>query len=67
MAEGKPVVFSLKVLDTPEERATVACMALMLFVGTGTSFLLPLYMQVVQGMTGIATSFSIIPLSLIHI
>ncbi len=64
MAEGKPVVFSLKVLDTPEERATVACMALMLFVGTGTSFLLPLYMQVVQGMTGIATSFSIIPYTL---
>jgi len=64
MAENKPVVFSLKVLDTPQERATVACMALMLFVGTGTSFLLPLYMQVVQGMTGIATSFSIIPYTL---
>ncbi len=64
MAEGKPVVFSLKVLDTPEERATVACMALMLFVGTGTSFLLPLYMQVVQGLSGIATSFSIIPYTL---
>lgn len=64
MAEGKPVLFSLKVLDTPEERATVWCMATMLFVGTATSFLLPLYMQVVQGMTGIQTSLSIIPYTL---
>ena len=50
--------------STHTSQATVACMALMLFVGTGTSFLLPLYMQVVQGMTGIATSFSIIPYTL---
>lgn len=64
MAEDKPVLFSLKVLDTPEERATVWCMATMLFVGTATSFLLPLYMQVVQGLTGMQTSLAIIPYTL---
>lgn len=64
MAEGKPVLFSLKVLDTPEERATVWCMATMLFVGTAASFLLPLYMQVVQGLTGMQTSLAIIPYTL---
>jgi MFS family permease len=33
----------------------------MLFVGTAVSFLLPLYMQTVQGFTGIQTSLAIIP------
>lgn len=64
MEDGKPVIFSLEVLDTPQERAVVFCMATMLFVGTAASFLLPLYMQVVQGMTGIQTSFAIIPYTL---
>ncbi|HQZ47074.1 MAG TPA: MFS transporter, partial [Microbacteriaceae bacterium] len=40
------------------------CMAIMLFVGTAANFLIPLYMQVVQGLTGIQTSFSIIPYTL---
>ncbi len=64
MAEQKAPLFSLEVLDTPEERATVWSMATMLFVGTAASFLLPLYMQVVQGLNGLQTSFSIIPYTL---
>ena len=39
-------------------------MATMLFVGTAANFLIPLYMQVVQGLSGIETSFSIIPYTL---
>ncbi|HYO88562.1 MAG TPA: MFS transporter, partial [Candidatus Limnocylindrales bacterium] len=64
MDEGKPPIFSLKVLDTPQERAVVYSMSIMLFVGTAASFLLPLYMQTVQGLNGIQTSLSIIPYTL---
>ena len=64
MDEGLPVLFSLDVLRSTRERSIVACMALMLFIGTATSFLLPLYMQVVQGLSGFETSLSIVPYTL---
>ncbi|WP_374007010.1 MFS transporter [Leifsonia sp. LS-T14] len=57
---GSPI-FDLRVLRSRSELAITACMAIMLFVGTAANFLLPLYMQVVQGLSGIETSFSIIP------
>lgn len=54
-------IFDLRVLATSSELAVTACMSIMLFVGTAANFLIPLYMQMVQGLTGIQTSFSIIP------
>ncbi|RLP77536.1 MFS transporter [Mycetocola tolaasinivorans] len=62
--EGKPRIFDLRVLASGSERAVVACMATMLFVGTAANFLIPLYIQVVQGRTSLETSFSIIPYTL---
>ncbi|MDI9890905.1 MULTISPECIES: MFS transporter [unclassified Microbacterium] len=59
--EGAPRIFDLRVLASGTELAITACMSIMLFVGTAANFLIPLYMQVVQGLTGIQTSFSIIP------
>ena len=64
MDAGEPPLFSLDVLRSSKERSIVACMALMLFIGTATSFLLPLYMQVVQGYSGWKTSISIVPYTL---
>lgn len=54
-------IFDLRVLASGSELAITACMAIMLFVGTAANFLIPLYLQVVQGLSGIQTSFSIIP------
>ena len=59
-----PRIFDLRVLATGSERAVTACMAIMLFVGTAANFLIPLYIQVVQGRSSIQTSFSIIPYTL---
>lgn len=64
MDDGEPPLFSLEVLRSSKERSIVACMAIMLFIGTATSFLLPLYMQVVQGFSGWKTSLSIVPYTL---
>lgn len=57
-------IFDLRVLATRSELSVTACMGLMLFVGTAANFLIPLYMQMVQGLSGIETSFSIIPYTL---
>ncbi|TXK18963.1 MFS transporter [Homoserinibacter sp. GY 40078] len=57
-------IFDLRVLRSNRELMITACMAIMLFVGTAANFVIPLYMQVVQGLTGIETSFSIIPYTL---
>ncbi|QAY74839.1 MFS transporter [Agromyces protaetiae] len=62
--EGKPRIFDLRVLATGSERAITLCMGTMLFVGSAANFLIPLYMQVVQGRTGLETSFAIIPYTL---
>ncbi len=59
--KGKTQLFDLRVLASSEEKATTAAMATMLFIGTAANFLIPLYMQVVQGLSSIQTSFSIIP------
>ncbi|UOE43367.1 MFS transporter [Agromyces larvae] len=60
-SESRARIFDLRVLQTRGELAITACMGIMLFVGTAANFIIPLYMQVVQGLTGIETSFSIIP------
>ena len=62
--EDRPRIFDLRVLATGSERAVTACMATMLFVGTAANFLIPLYIQVVQGRSSIETSFAIIPYTL---
>lgn len=61
MAEQRVPLVNLDIVREPSERATVMVMGLMLFVGTAVSFLMPLYMQVVQGFVGIQVSFAIVP------
>ncbi len=63
-AEKKPRIFDLRVLATGSERAVTICMATMLFVGTAANFLIPLYIQVVQGRTSFETSIAVIPYTL---
>lgn len=63
-AEGKPRIFDLRVLATGAERAVTICMGTMLFVGTAANFLIPLYIQVVQGRTSFETSIAVIPYTL---
>ncbi len=58
---GLPQIFDLDVLKSGAERATTFCMAAMLFIGTAANFLIPLYIQIVQGRSSFETSLSIIP------
>jgi predicted MFS family arabinose efflux permease len=61
MAEQKVPLVNLDIVREPAEKATIWVMGIMLFVGTAVSFLMPLYMQVVQGFVGIQVSFAVIP------
>jgi MFS family permease len=63
-AQGRPQIFDLDVLKTGSEKATTFAMAAMLFVGTAANFLIPLYIQIVQGQTSFQTSIAIIPYTL---
>lgn len=60
-AKGRPQIFDLDVLKSSSEKATTFCMAAMLFIGTAANFLIPLYIQIVQGRSSLETSLSIIP------
>lgn len=63
-AADKPQIFDLDVLKSGSEKATTFCMAAMLFIGTAANFLIPLYIQIVQGRSSFETSLSIIPYTL---
>lgn len=63
-AGGRPRIFDLRVLATGSERAVTICMGTMLFVGTAANFLIPLYIQVVQGRSSFETSLAVIPYTL---
>ncbi len=63
-AEGRPQIFDLDVLKDPSDKATTLAMSAMLFVGTAANFLIPLYLQIVQGRTSFETSIAVIPYTL---
>jgi len=63
-AAGRPQIFDLDVLKSGSEKATTFSMAAMLFVGTAANFLIPLYIQIVQGRSSFQTSIAIIPYTL---
>lgn len=63
-AEDKPQIFDLDVLKNPSDKATTLAMSAMLFVGTAANFLIPLYLQIVQGRSSFETSIAVIPYTL---
>ena len=63
-ASGRPQLFDLDVLKAPSDRATTLAMSAMLFVGTAANFLIPLYIQIVQGRSSFETSIAVIPYTL---
>ncbi len=61
VAQRKTPLLSPEVLDSPTERTTVAAMLFKLLAATGLGFVLPLYMQIIQGYDGIGTVLNLIP------
>ncbi len=63
-ATGKTSLIALEVVDTPKERSAILSMFIIGALGSATTFLVPLYIQIVQGRTGMQTAVAVIPFSL---
>ena len=61
---GKTPLLALEVLDTPHERAATYCLFIIAALGPAVNFLIPLYIQIVQGGSSLQTSITVIPYSL---
>jgi MFS family permease len=63
-AQGEPPLLRLEVLDSPEERAAVYALLVIGALGPAVNFLIPLYIQIVQGRSSLQTAVAVIPYSL---
>jgi MFS family permease len=62
--QGKSPLLSLEVLDSPQERNTIYALLVIGALGPAVNFLIPLYIQIVQGRTTMQTSIAVIPYTL---
>lgn len=60
-ALGKTPLLALEVLDSPEERNAILALLAISALGPAVNFLIPLYIQIVQGRTSMQTSIAVIP------
>jgi MFS family permease len=60
----KPPLLSLQVLDSPEERSATFALLIIGALGPAVNFLIPLYIQIVQGRSSLQTSVAIVPYAL---
>jgi MFS family permease len=61
VSHKKTPLLALEVLDTPEERNAVYAFLVAGGLSSAISFLIPLYIQIVQGQTPLFTSIAIVP------
>ncbi len=61
---GKTPLLALEVIDSPQERAAVYCMFAVVALEAMLNFSVPLYIQIVQGRSPIATAIAMMPFNL---
>lgn len=61
---GKPQLFAMEVLDSREEINASISLLLIGGLAAGVNFLIPLYVQIVQGRSTLATAVAIVPYAL---
>jgi MFS family permease len=60
-AENKAPLLSLAVLDSKEERSAIVALLVIGALGPAVNFLIPLYIQIVQGRTSLQTAVAVVP------
>jgi predicted MFS family arabinose efflux permease len=60
-ARGEPPLLALAVIESKPERAAVVAMMAMTMLGKSVTFLIPLYMQIIQGRNSLQTAVAMIP------
>ncbi len=61
---GRMPLLSLEVLDSATERATIVCLLVIGALGPAVNFLIPLFIQIVQGRTTMQTAIAVVPYTL---
>lgn len=62
--EGKTPLLALEVIDSPQERAAVYAMFAVVALEAALNFSVPLYIQIVQGRSPLATAIAMMPFNL---
>jgi MFS family permease len=62
--KGKSPLLSLEVLDSPQERSATYALLIIGALGPAVNFLIPLYIQIVQGRTTMQTAVAVVPYTL---
>src|SRR5512134_2041369 len=62
--QNKTPLLSLQVLDSAQERSATFALLIIGALGPAVNFLIPLYIQIVQGRTTLQTSIAVIPYTL---
>ncbi len=62
--KNKVPLLALEVLDSPTERAATYCLFIIAALGPAINFLIPLYIQIVQGLSSLQTAIAVVPYSL---
>lgn len=57
-------LLALEVLESPEERSNIVALLVIGALGPAVNFLIPLYIQIVQGRTSLQTAVTVIPYTL---
>jgi MFS family permease len=60
-AEQKTPLVALDLIRTPQQRSIILLLFIIITLGSAVSFLVPLYIQIVQGRSSLQTGFAIIP------
>lgn len=61
---GKMPLLTMEVLDSTYERAAILSLLIISALGPAINFLIPLYIQIVQGRTSLFTSVAVVPYTL---
>lgn len=64
VATGRAPLLAPLVIESREDRATVSSMVSITMIGKAITFLIPLYMQVIQGRSSLQTAIAMIPYQL---
>jgi len=62
--KGRTPLLALEVLDSKTERSAIFALLVMGALGPAVNFLIPLYIQIVQGRTTMQTSIAVVPYTL---
>ena len=63
-AAGQTPLLALVVIESPQDRAAVISMMAITVLGKSITFMIPLYIQIVQGRTSLQTAVALIPYQL---